>query len=60
MGWFIALYIIVGLVTLYLFRNAKWWFLYALTWPLSLVMVLVCMVVLISTPSNEKFKIENM
>ncbi len=56
----IALYIIVGLATLYLFRNAKWWFFYALTWPLSLALVGVFAIILALVPSNEKFKIENM
>ena len=60
MGWLIALYIIVGLVTLYLFRNAKWWFLYALTWPLSLVIAFVCIVAFAIASSFEKFKLENM
>lgn len=56
----IALYIIVGLATLYLFRNKKWRFLYALTWPLSLALVGIFAIILAFVPSNEKFKIENM
>jgi hypothetical protein len=60
MGWLIALYIIVGLVTLYLFRNAKWRILYALTWPLSLVLVGIWAIILAITPSDSKFKLENM
>lgn len=60
MGWLIALYIIFGLVTLRLFRNSKWRFIYSITWPLSLVIAFVCIVAFAIASSFEKFKLENM
>jgi hypothetical protein len=60
MKWLIALYIIVGLATIYLFRNAKWRFIYALTWPLSFLIVGVIAIVLALSSPNDKYKLENM
>ena len=60
MGWLIALYIIVGIFALYLFRDTKLRIIYALMWPLSLLLIGIWAIILAITPSDSKFKLENM